>query len=95
MNFGVLVFDEVEELDFIGPWEMLTMWQKVADGPENCVVVAEQKRAICCAKGLSVNPHVDFDDCPPLTFYFGAAAVHLGPQQQTALSRSTTTTTKP
>ena len=23
MNFGILVFDGVEELDFIGPWELL------------------------------------------------------------------------
>jgi transcriptional regulator GlxA family with amidase domain len=68
MNFGVLVFDAVEELDFIGPWEMLTMWQQVANGPENCVVVAEQKRAIRCAKGLSVNPHISFADCPPLDY---------------------------
>ena len=28
MNFGILIFDEVEELDFIEPWEMLTMWSK-------------------------------------------------------------------
>ena len=44
MNFGVLVFDEVEELDFVGPWEMLTMWSKVADGPARCIVVAESAR---------------------------------------------------
>lgn len=24
MNFGVLIFNQVEELDFVGPWEMLT-----------------------------------------------------------------------
>ncbi len=36
MNFGIVVFNQVEELDFVGPWEMLTMWSKFADGPANC-----------------------------------------------------------
>jgi transcriptional regulator GlxA family with amidase domain len=66
MNFGILVFDDVEELDFVGPWEMLTMWQKTASGSANCLIVAEKKQPVRCAKGLSINPHAGFDDCPPL-----------------------------
>lgn len=68
MNFGVLVFDDVEELDFIGPWEMLTMWQKHFDGPANCLIVSERGETVRCAKGLSINPHVSFGDCPPLDY---------------------------
>src|SRR5216684_3262833 len=68
MNFGVLVFNEVEELDFVGPWEMLTMWRKVADGPENCLIVSQSREPIICAKGLSINPHVSFADCPVLDY---------------------------
>lgn len=66
MNFGVLVFDGAEELDFIGPWEMLRVWSRYAQGPENCLIVAEQLRPQLCAKGLSVNPDVSFADCPQL-----------------------------
>ena len=66
MNFGILVFEEVEELDFVGPWEMLTMWQKTTNGSANCLIVAEHKQPVRCAKGLSINPHVGFGDCPPL-----------------------------
>lgn len=41
MNFSMLVFPGVEELDFIGPWEMLTMWSKtiaknMTASPEAC-----------------------------------------------------------
>lgn len=68
MNFGIIVFPEVEELDFIGPWEMLTMWSKLAGGPANCLVVAQTHGPVVCAKGLSINPHVSFADCPPLDF---------------------------
>lgn len=65
MTFGILVFPQVEELDFAGPWEMATMWQQVAQGPP-CLVVAQHAAPVVCAKGLSVNPHVAFDACPQL-----------------------------
>lgn len=68
MNFGVLVFNQVEELDFVGPWEMLTMWSKFAGGPSSCLVVAETLGPITCAKGLSINPHVSFANCPTLDY---------------------------
>lgn len=67
MTFGILVFPVVEELDFVGPWEMLTMWQQEANGPE-CVLISEHAGPVTCAKGLSVNPHVSFDTCPPLDY---------------------------
>jgi len=68
MNFGIIIFPDVEELDFVGPWEMLTMWSKLAGGPANCLIVAEKREPVACAKGLSVNPHVSFADCPPLDY---------------------------
>lgn len=68
MNFGIAVFNQAEELDFVGPWEMLTMWSKFADGPENCVIIAQTLDTITCAKGLSINPHVSFADCPTLDY---------------------------
>lgn len=68
MNFGILIFGEVEELDFVGPWEMLTMWSKVAGGPSKCLLVAQSSKPVQCAKGLSVNPHHSFSDCPQLDY---------------------------
>lgn len=68
MNFGILVFDGVEELDFVGPWEIIKIWSKIANGPENCFIIAESKSPILCARDLSVNPHISFEDCPPLDY---------------------------
>lgn len=68
MNFGVLVFNQVEELDFVGPWEMLTMWNKSTGGPSSCLIVAETLEPITCAKGMSINPDVSFTKCPALDF---------------------------
>jgi transcriptional regulator GlxA family with amidase domain len=68
MNLGILIFPNVEELDFIGPWEFFGMWRKHAGGPENCFIVAQSLSPISCAKGLIVHPHVSFEKCPPLDF---------------------------
>ncbi|NWJ41293.1 MAG: DJ-1/PfpI family protein [Geothrix sp.] len=68
MSFGVLVFNQVEELDFVGPWEMLRMWSKLADGPDTCLIVSQSLDAVVCAKGLSINPHTSFADCPALDY---------------------------
>ena len=27
MNFGFLLFNNLEELDFVGPWEMFNAWR--------------------------------------------------------------------
>jgi transcriptional regulator GlxA family with amidase domain len=68
MNWGILIFPDVEELDFAGPWEIVGMWGKFAGGPETRLIVAESSAPIPCAKGLTVVPHVSFADCPPLDF---------------------------
>jgi len=68
MNFGVLVFNEVEELDFVGPWEMLGRWSKTGEGPDKLVIVAQFLDPIVCANGLSINPHVSFENCPALDY---------------------------
>ena len=68
MNFGFLVFPDVEELDFIGPWEMIGMWGKLFGGPENRLIVAQSSDPVACAKGLSINPHLSFGQCPQLDF---------------------------
>jgi len=44
------------------------MWSKRAGGPENCLIVAEAAGPVLCSKGLSVNPHVSFADCPSLDY---------------------------
>jgi transcriptional regulator GlxA family with amidase domain len=65
-TFGCLIFPDAEELDFVGPWEMFTMWGLTPSGPEQCLIVAETAGPVRCAKGLSVNPHATVADCPPL-----------------------------
>jgi transcriptional regulator GlxA family with amidase domain len=68
MNFGFLIFPGLEELDLVGPWEIISLWSKFAGGPEKCLMIAENPTPVICSKRMSINPHVTFADCPPLDF---------------------------
>lgn len=68
MNFGFLIFPDFEELDLVGPWEMIGTWSKIAGGPEQRLLVAERAEPVTGNKGLSVNPQVTFEACPALDY---------------------------
>lgn len=68
MNFGFLLFPDLEELDFVGPWEMIGMWSKLFDGPEKCLTVSQTGELLRCSKGLCIKPGHSFESCPPLDY---------------------------
>lgn len=39
MEIGIVIFPEVEELDFVGPWEMFGMWVPMLMGQENDITL--------------------------------------------------------
>ncbi len=65
-TIGFLLFPDVEELDFIGPWEVLSIWAHEFNGPSPLVTISQQGGTITCAKGLQVVCSHSFDNCPPL-----------------------------
>lgn len=68
---GILVFDDVEVLDFCGPFEVFSVARPVGEhADENrlfeVVTIAEQDRIIHCRGGLMVKPHFTTETHPPL-----------------------------
>jgi transcriptional regulator GlxA family with amidase domain len=68
MNFGFLLFNNLEELDLVGPWEMVSMWSKFLEGPQNCLMIAETDAAVTCFNGMMITPHASFQDAPGLDY---------------------------
>lgn len=66
LAIGILVFDDAEELDFVGPWEVFTMANAVAKDTHRVLLVAERDGPIRCAKGMRVLPDVTLAQCPKL-----------------------------
>lgn len=66
-HIGIVLFTEVEELDAIGPWEVLSSWTQ--QFPQDGYAVTCLSRAgglVQCAKGLTIQASHSFDDAPPL-----------------------------
>ena len=65
-TIGILLFDDVEELDFVGPWEVFSATTQHLFPDDQVVTIAQQSGPIRCAKGLRVLPDFDFSNAPPL-----------------------------
>ena len=63
MRIAVAVFDGAEELDFVGPWEVLATWRAVCpDDDVEVVLVAETTDPVSCAKGMRVLPDTTWNE---------------------------------
>ncbi|MEV8347284.1 DJ-1/PfpI family protein [Streptomyces niveus] len=65
-TYGLLIFDGVEELDFVGPWEVFMSSAMMRDEGDTAVLVAERSAPVRCSKGMRVLPDHTLGDCPPL-----------------------------
>lgn len=66
-HIGIVLFDGVEELDAVGPWEVLAFWTRTH--PEDGYAVTCLSRdggVVECAKGLSILAQHSFADAPSL-----------------------------
>lgn len=75
-TIGILLFDDVEELDAVGPWEVLAAWTTYfPDDGWRVTTLSPGGGPVRCAKGLGLVAAHSAADCPPL-----AVLVHPGGQ---------------
>jgi len=65
-TYGLLIFDDAEELDFAGPWEVFTASSMLRDQADTAVLIAERAAPVRCAKGMRVLPDHTLTDHPAL-----------------------------
>ena len=64
-NVGIVVFDQVEVLDFAGPYEVFSVATQVADPDSfNVYLVTESAATVEGRNGFKVVPHYTFTNCP-------------------------------
>lgn len=85
-TIGIVLFDGVEELDAVGPWEVLAAWcqQHPQDGWA-VTMLSRTGGPVVAAKGLTLTPHTAFGDAPPLS-----VLLHPGGQGTRTLIRDST-----
>lgn len=66
-QIGLLVFDGVEELDAVGPWEVLSHWTQEHPGDGwGAFCLSVDGAPVLGAKSLLLGAHHSIDDAPPL-----------------------------
>lgn len=70
---GIFLFDDVEVLDFAGPYEVFSVAARIArpvaglqKTPFSVVTIAEKREPVIARHGLQVVPDHGFDSAPPL-----------------------------
>ncbi len=70
-TIGLLLFERAEELDFVGPFEVFTMFSEVArkqglDVKNNVVLISQTGKDITGAKGMRIGIDCAIDNAPKL-----------------------------
>ena len=69
---GIVLFDEVEVLDFCGPFEVFSVTRlneekrREEPSPFEVCLAAEKPGPVTTTGGMKVVPHYMFEQCPPL-----------------------------
>ncbi len=66
LTVGIFVFDEAEELDVVGPYEVLSSWASLSPLRPQVLTFSADGRGVRCAKGLRLVPDADADEAGPL-----------------------------
>lgn len=67
-NFGFLIFNNFEDMDLVGPFEMIGIWSQQFDGPKKIFTISEHSSLVKSIHGLSIQPDSTFEQCPPLDY---------------------------
>jgi transcriptional regulator GlxA family with amidase domain len=66
MKIGILLFDDAEELDFVGPWEVFKMAREAKPEAFELLLVAEKDAPVRCRGGMRVLPDTTMAACGSL-----------------------------
>jgi transcriptional regulator GlxA family with amidase domain len=86
-TIGILLFDGVEELDAVGPWEVLAFWtREFPDDGWRVVTFSRDGTPVTAAKGMTLTPQHAYGDVGALDvlLYPGGhgTRAHLADEQQ-------------
>lgn len=66
IKIGILIFPQVEEMDFVAPFEVLSYINKIEPDSSQVFLIAEKLELIQAANGMKILPDHSFDTCPHL-----------------------------
>lgn len=78
MNIGIYIYDQVEVLDFSGPFEVFSTSSRINESGAafSVFLVSETGKTVNARGGFSVNPTFGFHDHPQIDLLIVAGGVH-------------------
>jgi transcriptional regulator GlxA family with amidase domain len=66
MKIGIAIYQDVQPMDFIGPWEVFSMWKNVLKAPIELHLISENGAEVACANQITVKATTGFAKAPQL-----------------------------
>jgi transcriptional regulator GlxA family with amidase domain len=86
VNIGVYVYERAEELDWAGPWEVLSAWAlKWPDDGVTAFTITDSGEPVRCAKGLRMLGEYTWGTAPAVDVIVVPGGDERGPSADTAL----------
>jgi transcriptional regulator GlxA family with amidase domain len=80
-HLGIVLFPDVEELDAVGPWDVLAYWTATfPDDGFRVSCISRDGEPVRCAKGLVIGAHHSFAGAPPLDIVVHPVGIGTRPQ---------------
>lgn len=78
MEIGIFIYDNVEVLDFCGPFEVFCTANRFTEQHINVSLIAPTHSPVKARGGLSVNPHYSIHGHPKFDLLIAAGGIHTG-----------------
>ncbi|MBA2710977.1 MAG: DJ-1/PfpI family protein [Tatlockia sp.] len=69
-TLGVLLYDNVQSMDFIGLWEVFSLWKNSLDAPLEMLLISENGSYVKCLNEIIIKANYHFDSCPMIDYLF-------------------------
>ncbi|GHG05933.1 DJ-1/PfpI family protein [Thalassotalea marina] len=76
MNIGILIYQDVEVLDFAGPFEVFSTANRFLTKPHQVCLIGENQAPVIARGGMQVMPHYCFASHPKLELLLVPGGVH-------------------
>jgi len=68
-NIGIVIYENVQPMDVLGPWEVLSFWKNILQAPVEMSLISENGSYVQCANDIILKAHFDFNNAPQLDYF--------------------------
>jgi transcriptional regulator GlxA family with amidase domain len=69
-KLGILLYNDVQSMDFIGLWEVFSCWKNNLQAPLDMCLISEFGNYVHCMNEITVKTHCNFNNSPAIDYLF-------------------------